>query len=195
MKIAIVGGIGSGKSEVLAVAKNEMRLPCLSADEINAQLLQDRDYIGKIAQAFPSAVSQSGIDRTKLASIIFSDDEARLKLNSIAHPLILEKIKSDGRDMLVVEMPLLLESGAKDLFDEIIYVKTPLRKRFKFLKSRGMSHAESVKRIRVQAKPRELKRVSTREIVNDGDINILRNRARSVFVEVIEKTQKLKKTF
>ncbi len=195
MRIAIVGGIGSGKSEVLAVAKNEMGLACLSADEINAGLLSDVDYIREIAAAFPSAVAQNVVDRAALANIVFADDQARLRLNSISHPRILERIKSDGRSMLVVEMPLLLESGAQALFDEIVFVRTPLRKRLKLLKERGMSRAEAMKRIRVQAKPRDLRRVSTREIVNDGDISVLRNRARSVFVEIIEKSQKLKKTF
>ncbi|MBD5092165.1 MAG: dephospho-CoA kinase, partial [Clostridiales bacterium] len=76
MRIAIVGGIGSGKSEVLKVAR-DMGLACLSADEINAELLKTPEYIAEIATAFPAAVKDGGIDKAALAKIVFSDDSAR----------------------------------------------------------------------------------------------------------------------
>lgn len=72
MRIAVIGGIGSGKSEVMKIAK-ERGFFCLSADEINAELLKTPSYIQKIATLFPSVVSNGVVDKGALAKIVFSD--------------------------------------------------------------------------------------------------------------------------
>ena len=72
MNIALIGGIGSGKSEVLKVAR-EMGIAALSADEINAGLLKSPEYIEKIAAAFPGCVVCGVVDKARLASEVFSD--------------------------------------------------------------------------------------------------------------------------
>ncbi|MDE5601379.1 MAG: dephospho-CoA kinase, partial [Clostridia bacterium] len=138
MRIAIVGGIGSGKSEVLKVAR-DMGLACLSADEINSDLLNTPEYIAEIARAFPTAVCGGRIDRAILAKIVFSDDSARIKLNEIAHPRILARIREEKSSPLVVEMPLFLECGAQTLFDEVLFVYTPMTLRLERLEKRGLS--------------------------------------------------------
>ena len=121
MNIALIGGIGSGKSEVLKVAR-EMGIAALSADEINAGLLKSPEYIEKIAAAFPGCVVCGVVDKARLASEVFSDKGKREKLNSIAHPEIARKVAECKESPLVVELPLVLESGMAGMFDEIILV-------------------------------------------------------------------------
>ncbi|MEG2541428.1 MAG: dephospho-CoA kinase, partial [Clostridia bacterium] len=94
MRIAVIGGVGSGKSEVLNVAR-AMDIVCLSADEINAEMLTDSSYIKKIAEAFPNAVKDGKVDKGELATEIFSSHAKRQKLNSIAHPEIMKRIKAN----------------------------------------------------------------------------------------------------
>ena len=124
MKIAVIGGIGSGKSEVMKVAK-EMGITCLSADEINDALLHEPVYISKIASRFPECVAHGAVDKPKLASVVFSDEKKRRALNDIAHPEIARRIAECDADPLAVELPLALESGMATAFDEVILVSAP----------------------------------------------------------------------
>ena len=71
-KIAITGGIGSGKSTVARIIK-ERGFPVFSCDEIYKDVIKSAEYIEKIAQIFPNAVKNNIIDRQTLAKIVFSD--------------------------------------------------------------------------------------------------------------------------
>lgn len=166
MRFAIIGGIGSGKSVALDVARN-MGFNCASADEINAQLLADKDYISRIDKAFDGVVKNGVVDKAKLASIVFSNKAEREKLNSIAHPIIKQRILENEKSPYVVEVPLILESGLKDCFDEIMLVNTSLFRRIARLKKRGMSALQAVKRIRSQVPISKLKKIATIEVDNN----------------------------
>lgn len=189
MRIAVVGGIGAGKSTVLDVARS-LGIKTLSADEINAELMRDKAYIAKIANAFPSAVQNGVINRAELAKLVFNDDGKRSKLNAIAHPLILERIKADTSDPLAVEMPLLIESGAADMFDEIVLVCTPAAVRILRVKLRKSGHSHTLKRMRAQVKEKELKAVATRVLYNSGSKQRLIKNATVVFEDILKKSNK-----
>ena len=164
MKVAVIGGIGTGKSEVLKVAR-EMGLACLSADEINAELLSDPEYVAKLAERFPE---------------VFSDRKSRLALNAIAHPEIAKRIAACDADPLVVELPLMLESGIADTFDEVILVTAPRRLRLERLQKRGVSLPRAKAVMRVQLPVFMLRRVATRTILNTGSLDELRASARDL---------------
>ena len=181
MKIAIVGGIGSGKSEVLKTAR-EMGFACLSADEINAELLLSPSYVQELSKLFPTVVQNGNIDKKALANIVFCDENAREQLNKLAHPLILDKIKYDTRSPLIVEVPLLFESGAEDMFDEIIAVVSPIGKRIDRLKSsRGMQEDDILARINSQVDDDEYLKVATHTIENDSSICDLQAKTKELF--------------
>lgn len=187
MKIAIIGGIGSGKSEVLKIAR-EMGLNCFSADEVNEELLHDAAYINKIKEAFPTAVKSGAVDKTVLAAEIYSNPEKRKKLNSIAHPEIMKRLlsKSEGLENCVIELPLMLESGAKDYFNEIILVSSPVRIRLKHLNGRGMPTSRALKIMNVQPKEHRLKKFATRVIKNNGTLDGLRASAKAILEQILQ---------
>ncbi len=113
---------------------------------------------------------------------------ARARLNAVAHPLILERIKRDTRDPLAVEIPLLFESGAVGLFDAIVFVSTPLDKRIERLtKSRNMSIEDALSRINSQVDEKEYERIATKVIVNDSSIEQLKNNTKKVFSVLLAK--------
>ena len=185
MRIAIIGGIGSGKSEVMKIAK-ERGFFCISADEINSELLKTSSYIQKIQTAFPTAVINGEVDK-KLASIVFSNESERKKLNAIAHPEIMRKIAEYAQSPLAVELPLFIEGG-DEAFDEIVYVKTPLLKRIlRLKKGRGMSVAQAIKRIRSQVPSSILRAKSTQIIDNKGSLDKLKRNANKIFDEILAK--------
>ncbi len=186
MRIAIIGGIGSGKSEVLKIAK-ERGFFCISADEINSELLKTSSYIQKIQTAFPAAVINGEVDKKTLASIVFSNESERKKLNAIAHPEIMRKIAEYAQSPLAVELPLFIEGG-DEAFDEIVYVKTPLLKRIlRLKKGRGMSVAQAIKRIRSQVPSSILRAKSTQIIDNKGSLDKLKRNANKIFDEILAK--------
>lgn len=186
MRIAVIGGIGSGKSEVMKIAK-ERGFFCLSADEINAELLKTPSYIQKIATLFPSVVSNGAVDKGALAKIVFSDRGERKKLNALAHPEIMRAISECKESPLVVELPLFIESG-DEAFDEIVYIRAPLSKRISRLKKgRGMSVKQAVSRIRSQVPSAVLRAKATIVIDNSRSISALQARANETFNQILSK--------
>lgn len=185
MRIAIIGGIGSGKSEVMKIAK-ECGFHCLSADEINSQLLTTPDYVEKISQHFPSAVKNGSVDKKALAAIVFADEDKRALLNSIAHPEIMARIKAFDESPLAVELPLFLEGGDND-FDEVVFVKTSICKRIKRLEKRGLARKQAIARIKAQVPSRTLEKVATCTIKNNSNIEKLRQNATKSLQNILKK--------
>ncbi len=186
MRIAVIGGIGSGKSEVMKIAK-ERGFFCLSADEINAELLKTPSYIQKIATLFPSVVSNGVVDKGALAKIVFSDRGERKKLNALAHPEIMRAISECKESPLVVELPLFIEGG-DEAFDEIVYIRAPLFKRISRLKKgRGMSVKQAVSRIRSQVPSAVLREKATIVIDNSRSLSALQARANETFNQILSK--------
>lgn len=186
MRIAVIGGIGSGKSEVMKIAK-ERGFFCLNADEINAELLKTPSYIQKIATLFPSVVSNGVVDKGALAKIVFSDRGERKKLNALAHPEIMRVISGCKESPLVVELPLFIEGG-DEAFDEIVYIRAPLFKRISRLKKgRGMSVKQAVSRIRSQVPSAVLRAKATIVIDNSRSLSALQARANETFNQILSK--------
>ena len=179
MNIAIIGGVGSGKTEVLKVAR-EMGITALSADEINAELLRNPQYVEKVASIFPDCGVCCFVDQARLAAAVFSDKKKREALNAAAHPEIAKKVAECNADPLVVELPLVLESGMATMFDEIILVVTPRRLRMKRLERRGIEPARAKAIMRAQKPIYSLRRVATRTIDNSGTLDNLREASRNL---------------
>lgn len=120
--IAISGTMASGKSTVLSYL-NQLGYPTYNCDIINAQLqeVNEKGYL-KIVESFGEDILNDNkeINRKKLASIIFNDIEKKKILESIMHPLILEKIYEirDKHTFVFIEVPLLYELGWEKYFDE-----------------------------------------------------------------------------
>ncbi len=146
MIVAVCGGIGSGKSAVTKILR-ELGAYTLSADAINAELLEDERYLIKLRALFPEAFGASGKpDRKKIREIIFSDEERRKKLNGLAHGEIMAEIarRAEGKELVFVEIPLLAEAGAKKTADKICYVRAPREARVRRITERdGVSRTEA----------------------------------------------------
>ncbi len=128
-KIAITGGIGSGKSCVLEEIKKH-GYEGSSCDEIYKEVIHQKEYVEKIKGVFPSAVKKGEdgeeIDRKELSRIVFQDEGALKQLNEIAHPLIMsaleKKMNAAQGEYVFAEVPLLFEGNYQDIFDRVIVV-------------------------------------------------------------------------
>ena len=105
MRVGIVGGIGSGKSEVLAILRS-LGATVLDADAVNRTMFNDPDYIAQISHFFPAAVRDGVVDIAALRQWVFSSDANRLALEQVAHPLIRQKLleATDGNSIYCIEI-------------------------------------------------------------------------------------------
>lgn len=167
-RIAITGGIGSGKSTVKNLIKDR-GFPAFSCDEIYAELINDRKYIEKITAMFPEVVQNGEIDKKRLSKIVFDNATARKRLEDVAHPLIMQKllhlIDKETHDLVFAEVPLLFEGGYQNLFDAIIVVVRDKEERIASVQQRdSVSRAEVLSRMNAQ--------VSYDDVVNKIKENI-----------------------
>ncbi|MDE6189088.1 MAG: dephospho-CoA kinase [Clostridia bacterium] len=175
MIIAVIGGIGSGKSSVLRMLENLGFRVC-DCDKIYNQVCEREDYIGKVGEVF-NVVKDGKIDKARLGDIVFAD-KARLRLlNSLAHPYVFDKI---NEIYLQDNSPLFVEVSAfdrsmKDKFDLIVLVKSSSDKRVQRVKLRsGYSEDRVLSIISQQISEEEGEALADFVIVNDGDLEALR---------------------
>ena len=125
IKVAITGGIGSGKS-LVAQRLISLGYDVFSCDEIYKDIIKSPTYIQKIENLFPEVVIRHSIDRTKLATLIFNDEDKRKIINAIAHPMIMQQLytamEKCNKPLVFAEVPLLFEGGFDKDFDKIIVI-------------------------------------------------------------------------
>lgn len=134
LTIGLTGGISSGKSTITSWFL-EKGIIVLDADQIVRQLQKPgSQLLYDLAHEFgPSVILENGeLARDVLGSIIFHDEAAKQKLNAMIHPLVKQKLvegmeqaKARGEQLVVLDVPLLFESGFESLVDRTLVVYVP----------------------------------------------------------------------
>lgn len=196
--IGLTGGIASGKSTVSNILKS-MGFNVIDADVISREVVEigKPAYFEIIEHFGRDIIDEDGnINRKKLGSIIFNDDNEREKLNLIVHPYIFAAIKDyiekDLESKLIfVDIPLLIEV-LDDLqfhgihFDEIWLVYADEEIQLKRLMERdSIGKEEAIKRIEAQMPMCLKKKYATRIIDNSGEKNELEGKVKKLVEEVI----------
>ena len=173
--VGLTGGIGAGKS---TVAELFARLGALviDADQLARMAIErGTDGFADVMLRFGEDVIVNGdIDRKKLAEIVFSDNQARKDLEAIIHPrvqaLFAEAVADlDNDDILIYEIPLLVETGAAEKFDYVITVESDIELRKTRLLKKGLYISQIEKRMASQASEEARIAVADSVIRNDGD--------------------------
>ena len=173
--VGLTGGIGAGKSTVANMFA-QLGALTIDADQLARQAIEPgTSGFNEVIAEFSTKILKDGeIDRQKLGQIVFRDPVKRKRLESIIHPRVQEalatKIKSlSPGDILIYEIPLLVETGAAEKFDYIITVESDIENRLDRLFERGLDEDEAERRIAAQASQAQREAVADRVIVNDGD--------------------------
>jgi len=180
--VGLTGGIGSGKSTV-AARLAVLGAAVVDADRVAREVVEPGEpALTELAAYFGEAIiGQDGtLDRPALAAIAFADEASRAALEAITHPRIAERIRSRIADLeaagvpsgvIVVDHPLLVETGQADRFGDLVVVVAAEDRRIRRLvESRGLAEADVRARLRAQATDDERRAVATHVITNDGSL-------------------------
>ncbi len=188
--IGITGGIGSGKTAVLSIFKEEYGAFIMEADALAHRLMEpgQRSYTD-IVDTFGDGIlaSDKTIDRAKLGAIVFGDPDKLERLNQITHPnvknAILESIneqKESGCELYILEAALLIQDGYLSICDEMWFVYANVEVRIdRLCRYRGFSRDKAVAVIRSQEPDSYYEINCVKKIDNSGDREELRNHIRT----------------
>lgn len=178
MKIGLTGSIACGKSTVSAYLR-ALGYPIVDADAVSRALTAPGGAaLPALRAAFGDGVFDGdALDRRSLGAIVFSDAEARSRLNALLHPMIIASVTRelnalDGADTLVFgDIPLLYECGMERLFARIWVVSASQRAQLERLRSRdGLTREEAMRRIASQMPQEEKIRRADAVISTDGPL-------------------------
>ncbi|MCG6863520.1 MAG: dephospho-CoA kinase [Chromatiaceae bacterium] len=151
--VALTGGVGSGKSSVAALLAG-LDVPVIDADAISHTLTAaGSPVLGLIAEAFGSCFidADGHLDRAAMRSLVFSDPSARARLEAILHPRILSemrrRIEALSAPYVVLEIPLLFETGQTHLADRILVVDLPEVEQVRRVQLRSGLGIEEIRRV------------------------------------------------
>ena len=159
--IGITGGVGCGKSLVLALLREKFGFICVEADLVAKEIQEPGgSCYGEIVKLLGRDILEPDgtICRKLMAERIFGDDVLREKVNSIVHPGVISEIKRkvetaevNGAEFIFVEAALLLESGLSEICQEVWYVSCDYEVRVKrLMENRGYERSKTDAIIRSQ---------------------------------------------
>lgn len=187
LKIAVTGGIGSGKSTVCEIIK-KYGFPVYSCDQIYSELLNSSDFLKKIENEFGGVLNSDGsLNRKALSAAVFNNESALKKLNTITHPEIISAAfkKMEGSSIAFLEVPLLFENGLEDLFDGAIVVLRGIEDRINSVISRSnLTRDEVLLRINSQYNYNKLDFTKYYVIHNCGNFEDLDCKTRQILTKI-----------
>ncbi len=187
--VGITGGIACGKTTVSELLAEKGAIP-INADEIGHQLLKaDSPVIDELTDAFGQDIldASGDVSRKKLGAIVFKDKAARERLNSILHPLIIQRSRAQARQrveedptcIVLLDAPLLIEAGAYDTVDLIVVVtaspETQLRRTLERSVAQGRPLTETEAQARIDSQMPVSEKVKYADVVieNEGTLEDL----------------------
>jgi len=174
--VGLTGGVGSGKSTVAEMMR-ELGAEVVDADEATHAVYEPGNPgFDAVVREFGDAYVDSGrIDRSRLGELVFRDDDARRRLNSIVHPLVRDwmaqrtaEAAERGAEVVVQDVPLLFENGLERLFSSVVLVYVPEEVQVERLVS-GRGFAPERARAMIAAQmPIENKRGLAHHVINNS---------------------------
>lgn len=193
--LGITGGIGSGKTLVLNILKENYNAEIIEADRLGHELMEPgRAVYNNVVSYFGRDIlgKDDTIDRKKLGGIVFADKDKLRKLNELSHPVIRDEIlriidegRNRGTELVVLEAALLIEEGYSSLCDHMVYVHSPVEIRInRLMEYRGFDRERALAVIRSQNPEKYYRDNCDLMIDNSGDRFQTEENIRQMMVEM-----------
>jgi dephospho-CoA kinase len=182
--IGLTGGIGAGKSEVARILSRR-GIPVINADQLSREVVEPGSPgLKAIIKRFGNSVlrGDGSLDRKGLARRVFANQDERLTLEGILHPLIRERteahllvLEEGNTPVCILESPLLFEASQDELCDAVITVVADFNLRAKRVKRReGLTIDQFQQRVDAQINDDTRRRLSDMIVENSGSLEDLR---------------------
>ena len=172
--IGVTGSSGAGKTELCKFIQKSNDAEIIDADQVAKKLSKKGTmYLNSIIDSFGEDIiyKNGALNRKKLANIIYEDDSKREQLNSCTFDYIVQDIKNstNHKDIILIDAPLLFESGLDSICDFVIVLISEREEQIKRICKRdGISEEDAIKRLNAQ---------STNEFfLENGDIIVYNNK-------------------
>ena len=189
--VGLTGGIGSGKS-LAAQFFSQLGALVIDADQLARSAIErGSEGFDEVLLRFGDTVLINGdIDRVALGQIVFENPQAKKDLEAIIHPRIRAEFEEavaslEADEIMVYEIPLLVETNAADRFDFIITVESDSHLRKERLRARGMFHSDIEKRMASQASEEERRAIADCVLTNNGSEDELLRQVENVWESTI----------
>jgi len=179
--LALVGGVGCGKSAVAAWCAEHLQAAIVDADAIGHDVLQREQVQQELVGEFGSGIlSEAEIDRSALARLVFGKtsehQQARQSLESIVHPVMREEFlrqfecarQSPDVELIVFDAAVLLESGWTDHVNVVAFVDVPLEVRLQRVSAGRGWTAEELGRREASQWPLDRKRAAADVVIDNS---------------------------
>ena len=189
--VGLTGGIGSGKS-LAAQFFSQLGAIVIDADQLARSVIErGSEGFDEVLLRFGDTVLKNGdIDRIALGQIVFDNPQAKKDLEEIIHPRIRVEFEEavaslNPGQIMVYEIPLLVETNAADRFDFVITVESAADVRKQRLRARGMFHSDIEKRMASQATEEKRRAIADCVLTNDGSEDELLRQVENVWESTI----------
>jgi dephospho-CoA kinase len=184
IRVGITGIIGSGKSTVSALLRND-GFCVIDLDSLAKEALGWADVAREVEQAFGKGfVRGRRVDVDRMREIAFKEKGALSRLEEIVHPRILAELdrrvgeeRRAGTRAVIIDAPLLFEKGLNRLLDRVVVVSADMGRIKDRLKLRGMAEEDAEMRLSHQTPLEEKERMADYVIRNDGTMEDLKREA------------------
>lgn len=171
--LGLTGSIGMGKSTVGKMFE-KLGLPLYNVDARIHDLYEPGGVaVGPVGEVFPDAIIDGRVDRPTLSKLVVGNDDAIKKLEKIVHPLVgqdrqefISKAEQDGHAFVLLDVPLIFETGGEKNFDHIIVVSAPKDVQKKRVLARDDMTEEKFEAILARQLPDEQKRERADFVIN-----------------------------
>lgn len=188
--LGLTGSIGMGKTTAARFFAEE-GVPVHDSDAA-VHRLYEGDAVAAIEAAFPGATANGKVDRQKLGAMVVNDAGALKRLEAIVHPLVrqsetqfLEQARATGAKIVVLDIPLLYETGAERRVDAVVVVTAPAETQRKRVLERPGMTPDKLEALLAKQMPDSEKRARADFIVDSGgDLEAAREQVRDILQKI-----------
>lgn len=188
--VGVTGGFGTGKSTVAQCFK-KLGAAVLDADKFAHEALRSESPVYKRLAALigPEGLDPDGaIDRKKVAAMIFQEEHIRRAVEAVVHPYVFERIRQEAKrasqEAVVLDIPLLFETGFNQYCHWTVTVDAPEGVVLKRLRRKGFSGEDIQRRQAVQMPLKQKKKLADFVVSNGGTLNQTRSQVLKIWEQI-----------